>query len=193
MMQVLNNLKRYTPEAMSDAGTENAALAADVFSMTGMPVIFLRDENGTDWYESQKKFSADTLKIAIDENGLIRQFSLDVSTIMPEGLSVRELKASSQPAGLDVDGSWKFSKGKISRVELTQAQLVAAAKQDRQSRLQAITLLIDSLSDAAALGRASDEQNALLLACRNYRVDLLNINCDAPAAIVWPEVPEGVA
>lgn len=192
-MQALSKFVRYTPDMAVEEASDKAALAEQIFSMTGMPVIFLRDESGNDWYECQKKFCPETLKIAFDDDGLIRQFSMDVTTIMPEGLSVRELKATSLPQGLDVDGRWKFAKGKITRVELTRQQLSAAAEQEKLSRLQSVSLLIDPLSDAVELGRASEAQKAQLLAFRNYRVDLLNVNCDEPLSVVWPEVPENVA
>ncbi len=54
-------------------------------------VIWLYSEDGKNWYEQQKNFAADTLKIAYDKNGVIVNISKDVSTINPSGLSVVEL------------------------------------------------------------------------------------------------------
>lgn len=55
-------------------------------------VIWLYSEDRQNWYEEQKKFAADTLKIAYDQNGVIVNISKDVSTINPTGLSVVELR-----------------------------------------------------------------------------------------------------
>lgn len=46
-------------------------------------VIWLYSEDRQNWYEEQKKFAADTLKIAYDQNGVIVNISKDVSTINP--------------------------------------------------------------------------------------------------------------
>ncbi|EFH4812363.1 tail fiber assembly protein, partial [Escherichia coli] len=54
-------------------------------------VIWLYAEDGQNWYEAQKAFQADTLKIAYDDRGIIRYIEKDVSSINPEGMSVVEL------------------------------------------------------------------------------------------------------
>ncbi|ECH0347212.1 tail fiber assembly protein, partial [Salmonella enterica] len=54
-------------------------------------VTWLFDEDGKNWYDEQKNFAADTLKIAYNKNGIIVSISKDVSMINPAGLSVVEL------------------------------------------------------------------------------------------------------
>lgn len=49
-------------------------------------VLYLKDKNDQDWYESQKLFSDSTMKMGCDSNGVILMASVDVSTLWPEGL-----------------------------------------------------------------------------------------------------------
>ena len=57
----------------------------------GETAVYLEDENGLDWYESQAKFSANTLKVMFDDNGLIVSSSRDVSSLFPLNCGVLEI------------------------------------------------------------------------------------------------------
>ncbi|HDC2657873.1 TPA: DUF4376 domain-containing protein [Salmonella enterica] len=87
-MITLNNLTRYTPDV----------------SISG--VIYLRDDKGNDWYESQSLFQEDTWKIAYDADGVIRSCSQDVSMLYPINMSVTEVEKL--PAKFEVDLTWRF-------------------------------------------------------------------------------------
>ncbi|EIS9095825.1 DUF4376 domain-containing protein [Salmonella enterica] len=87
-MITLNNLTRYTPDV----------------SVSG--VIYLRDDNGNDWYESQSLFQEDTWKIAYDADGVICSCSQDVSMLYPINMSVTEVEKL--PAKFEVDLTWRF-------------------------------------------------------------------------------------
>ncbi len=54
-------------------------------------VLVLEDETGNDWYELQKNFKDDTLKILFDDENRIVSHSFDVSTLTPTNLSVAEV------------------------------------------------------------------------------------------------------
>lgn len=57
----------------------------------GESAVYLKDENGLDWYESQSQFSADTLKVMFDDSGLIISSSRDVSSLFPLNCGVLEI------------------------------------------------------------------------------------------------------
>ena len=57
----------------------------------GESAVYLKDENGLDWYESQSQFSANTLKVMFDDNGLIISSSRDVSSLFPLNCGVLEI------------------------------------------------------------------------------------------------------
>ncbi|ENK6197168.1 DUF4376 domain-containing protein [Salmonella enterica subsp. enterica serovar Oranienburg] len=71
-------------------------------------VVWLFDEDGKNWYEEQKKFSADSLKIAYDKNNIIVDINKDVSAINPEGCSVVELPDITANRRADISGRWGF-------------------------------------------------------------------------------------
>ena len=57
-------------------------------------VQVLEDDSGNDWYDIQKKFSENTLKIVIDDDDNIISYSYDVSMLNPNGYSVCELDSN---------------------------------------------------------------------------------------------------
>ncbi|EIE5970184.1 DUF4376 domain-containing protein [Salmonella enterica] len=71
-------------------------------------IIFLFSEDGQDWYECQKLFSPDTIKVAYDGQGVIRCISKDVSTINPNGFSVAEVPDTTANRRADISGRWGF-------------------------------------------------------------------------------------
>ncbi|EJH1628181.1 tail fiber assembly protein, partial [Salmonella enterica] len=76
-------------------------------------VVWLFDEDGKNWYEEQKQFSADTLKIAYDKNNIIVDINKNISAINPEGCSVVELPNITANRRADVSGRWMFDGEKI--------------------------------------------------------------------------------
>ncbi|UOO90270.1 hypothetical protein LVJ82_04595 [Vitreoscilla massiliensis] len=56
-------------------------------------IVFFEDENGNDFYACQAEFSADTMKMVLDQKCIVA-YSTDVSTFAPQiGQSVIELPA----------------------------------------------------------------------------------------------------
>ncbi|EAV3896232.1 phage tail protein [Salmonella enterica] len=71
-------------------------------------VMFLFSEDGQEWYECQKQFAPDTIKVAYDADGVIRSLSLDVSALWPDGLSVAEVPDTTSNRRADISGRWGF-------------------------------------------------------------------------------------
>ena len=109
-------------------------------------ILFLFDEKGNEWYECQKLFSEDTLKVAYDTNGVICSMSKDVSMLWPNGLSVAEVSVDENTDLIDISGSWKYENGKVIKNENS---LFSESKEDFEaargelldSALKNITLL----------------------------------------------------
>lgn len=72
-------------------------------------MVWLFDEDDKNWYEEQKKFSADSLKIAYDKNNIIVDINKDASATHPEGCSVIELPDITANCRADVSGRWMFN------------------------------------------------------------------------------------
>ena len=54
-------------------------------------VLYLKSEDGKDWYASQKEFNADTIKIMYDQEGRIISTNTDITALFPIDSSVAEL------------------------------------------------------------------------------------------------------
>lgn len=92
----LKNLQRYTPEKSDVPGA-----------------MYLKTEDGRDWYESQSSFKADTLKLVYDSEGIITSISKDVSMLWPVGQSVVEVEDTAENRKADISGRWKFDGEKV--------------------------------------------------------------------------------
>src|SRR5471030_557339 len=76
-------------------------------------ILCLEDENGNDWYESQKDFKNETLKIVFGSSGVIVSMSYDVSTLWPVGNSVVEVAPEDVPDNISINGEWLYKNGQI--------------------------------------------------------------------------------
>ncbi|HCS3278329.1 TPA: tail fiber assembly protein, partial [Shigella flexneri] len=74
-------------------------------------IKWLYTEDGKNWYEEQKNFQPDTLKMVYDHNGVIICIEKDVSAINPEGASVVEVPDITANRRADISGKWMFKDG----------------------------------------------------------------------------------
>jgi len=153
----------------------------------GESVLFLKDDQGNDWYESQKDFEKDTLKIAYNDYGVVCSAFTDVSKLWPINLSVTEIKATKIPADFVVDGNWYFDGIKIKKRIETKAEIVAQVNAKRADLIARATVVIDPLQDAVELAVASDEEVERLKAWKVYRIALTRVDSNDPS---WPSVPQ---
>ena len=183
-MQHLKNIKKYTP---SD---ENSLLLIKEHN-----IEFYISEDGQDWYKSQANFLPDTLKVAYDEDGLIRSISRDVSSIYPRDLSVVELPATKANLRVTLGDDWYYKDGKLQQIRDYQA--IAVAERDR--RMAEATGRIDWLTGAQEDGDISAEEQSELEALRTYRTRLRRMNFSTVVdkttydSIPWPEEPKSLS
>lgn len=152
-------------------------------------VLYLKDETGADWYESQKSFSDDTMKIVFNSDCVVISMNHDVSKLWPIGNSVAEVDASEVPAGLDIDGGWIFDGKKIIERVYTSSELISQATVKRDSLMAAATAAIAPLQDAVDIDEATDAEIALLKAWKKYRVALSRLDLSTAPDIEWPTPP----
>ncbi|HCB1566981.1 TPA: tail fiber assembly protein [Citrobacter freundii] len=167
-------------------------------------VMFLRAEDGTDWYEAQKKFATDTMKLVIDDEGIIRSFSRDITTLWPVDRSVVEVEYSTSFDDVWIDGGWQYRDGKVSPRVYTQAELVEQAERKKSSLLAEAMAAIAPLERAVKLDIATSDEIASLEVWERYSVMVNRVDTSKPEwptppgtskplEIVWPEVPDNVA
>ncbi|EHX29044.1 caudovirales tail fiber assembly protein [Escherichia coli DEC12B] len=150
-------------------------------------VVWLFCEDGKNWYEEQKNFQPDTIKIAYDENNIIVAVSKDVSTINPEGFSVVEVPDITANRRADDSGKWMFKDGAVVK------RIYTADEQQQQAESQKAVLLseaesvIQPLERAVRLNMATDEERTRLEAWERYSVLVSRVDTANPE---WPQKPE---
>ncbi|MBJ2869323.1 tail fiber assembly protein [Salmonella enterica subsp. enterica serovar Derby] len=150
-------------------------------------VIWLYSEDGKNWYEQQKNFAEDTLKIAYDQNGVIVNISKDVSTINPTGLSVVELPNITANRRADIYGGWVFDGEKVIKRVYTSEELRQQAEVKKLKLLEEAEVVIKPLSRAVKMGIATDEERKRLEAWELYSVMVNRVDAASPD---WREVPD---
>lgn len=176
MMKQLKNFMKYTPES---ARKKNLT---DSYN-----VIFLKSEDGKDWYESQADFAKDTTKIMYDENNVVRAITKDVSTFYPEGKSIIEFDHVSEE--VTNDGSWEVKEGSVVKRELSLQEKIEDAKNRREKLFYNAEVIMAPLRDAITLEMATYEEEKLYKNWQKYRVLLNRVDISEPDNISWPEIP----
>ncbi|EBJ4221201.1 tail fiber assembly protein [Salmonella enterica] len=148
--------------------------------------MWLYSEDGKNWYEEQKNFAADTLKIAYDQNGVIVNISKDVSTINPTGLSVVELYDITANRRADIYGGWMFDGKQVIKRVYTSEELRQQAEAKKLKLLEEAENIITPLSRAVKLKIATDEEIKQLEAWELYSVLVSRVDTSDPD---WPEKP----
>ncbi|HGY1192226.1 TPA: tail fiber assembly protein [Citrobacter braakii] len=149
-------------------------------------VLFLFSEDGLEWYESQKHFSADTIKFTYDTDNIIRSISKDVSMLWPENMSVAEVSDTTANRRMDIKGGWIFDGNKV------MPRIYTADELHRQTELKKKTLLAEAdatiapLERAVRLGMATEDEIRRLEAWERYSVLVSRVK----QSDEWPEKPE---
>lgn len=159
-------------------------------------VIFLASEDGQDWYECQAQFSDNTVKVMYDAGGIIcalvnkpvpqRGDVYAVSMLWPVDMSVVEIAVDDCPADCQADGTWRYTDGCIEKIPV---DYVTQAENKKSQLLMDANNAIAPLQDAVDLGMATDEEQALLLEWKKYRVLLNRVDTSVAPDIEWPEKP----
>lgn len=152
-------------------------------------VIWLFSEEGKNWYEEQKNFAPDSLKMAYDGKGIIVCIETDVSAINPTGLSVVELPNITANRRADNLGQWMYQDGKVVKRSYTDDELMTQAEGTRSQLMLTASQKITPLQDAVDLGMATEAEVTSLTTWRTYRVLLSRVDTSTVPDVVWPEMP----
>ncbi|AYA05694.1 MULTISPECIES: tail fiber assembly protein [Rahnella] len=154
-------------------------------------IVFIEDTHGNDWYQLQKRFSKDTLKIVYEEsNGLIISASHDASTLWPQSFCITELKEFTDNFTLPVSGgNWTFDGNKIVARVYTPLENQEIADEKKRELLNKATNIITPLQDAKELAMASEDELVTLKDWMIFRILVNRIDTSTAPDITWPEIP----
>ncbi|WP_426472451.1 tail fiber assembly protein [Escherichia marmotae] len=153
-------------------------------------IEWLFSESGENWYEEQKKFSPDTIKIAYLPSGRVFAVEKDVTGIDPKGMSVIELPDITAYRRIEENGYWFYRNDKF----VFDYRL--KAEDERESLLAQVSVRTGEWEKDLLLGLISDEDKEKLKAWRIYAKSLQAMDFSTITdktsyrAIEWPASPE---
>ncbi|HEY4438699.1 MAG TPA: tail fiber assembly protein [Lelliottia sp.] len=189
-MQNIQNFKPFTP---------SKELLKTYDDGSGEIPAFTISEDGHEWYSCQKLFSDDTVKIKYDQGGVIvavvdkpvpaRGNTYAVSMFFPEeGESVAELAIDDYPAGVTLDGTWKFDGKKIFQdVQVINERTLRFNSNKLNGLASRASAAIAAIQASAAVGNPRDGDSDNLLQLQLYLDVLRDVDLSAPA---WPPEPD---
>lgn len=183
---------KYTADEVAKLSSEELELYY-IAKSPEMNIVFLRDEYGNDWYQWLRRLSTKNLKISYNpETKKIIHFSYDASSIFPINQAVVEISPENVPdeftnAGIDaLGGTFIVDEGMIISAPVDH---VAEAKREKHELLTYANTQIETLKDAVDLGMATEDEESLLLAWREYRVKLMRVDTSEAPDVIWPDSP----
>lgn len=165
---------------------KNLTISAQIYDteLSGT-VIFHVDEEGRDWYELQKTFSEDTIKVGYNAQGVVCTVSEHVYAIAPTGLSIVEVESLPENFVLEY-GAYEYLNGEVVPRIPTEAEIAAAADERRKQLMSAISVELDTLEDIAASDTGTAQELNRLAVLKQYRVALMRLDITQP----WPELTQ---
>ncbi|EFC9335463.1 tail fiber assembly protein [Escherichia coli] len=153
-------------------------------------VTWLFSEDGKNWYEEQKNFASDTIKVAYNERGRVVWVGKDVTGIEPTNVSIIELPDITANRRITAPGYWFY------RNDEFVFDYKLKAEDERDALLKQVSIMTSEWEKDLLLGLISDEDREKLKAYRIYAKSLqamdFNIITDKTSynAIEWPVSPE---
>ena len=164
---------------------------AEQYQMTKRhSIVWLFSEDGKNWYEEQKNFASDTIKVAYNERGRVVWIGKDVTGIEPTNVSIIELPDITTNRRITAPGYWFY------RNDEFVFDYKLKAEDERDARLKQVSIMTSEWEKDLLLGLISDEDREKLKAYRIYAKSLqamdFNIITDKTSynAIEWPVYPE---
>ncbi|EFB2872228.1 tail fiber assembly protein [Escherichia coli] len=164
---------------------------AEQYQMTKRhSIVWLFSEDGKNWYEEQKNFASDTIKVAYNERGRVVWVGKDVTGIEPTNVSIIELPDITANRRIEASGYWFY------RNDEFVFDYKLKAEDERDALLKQVSIMTSEWEKDLLLGLISDEDREKLKAYRIYAKSLQALDFSTIAdktsynAIVWPVSPE---
>ncbi|WP_258126115.1 tail fiber assembly protein [Escherichia coli] len=164
---------------------------AEQYQMTKRhSIVWLFSEDGKNWYEEQKNFASDTIKVAHNERGRVVWVGKDVTGIEPTNVSIIELPDITTNRRITAPGYWFY------RNDEFVFDYKLKAEDERDALLKQVSIMTSEWEKDLLLGLISDEDREKLKAYRIYAkslqaMDFSTITDKASYnAIEWPVSPE---
>ncbi|EIQ7646709.1 tail fiber assembly protein [Escherichia coli] len=140
---------------------------AEQYQMTKRhSIVWLFSEDGKNWYEEQKNFASDTIKVAYNERGRVVWIGKDVTGIEPTNVSIIELPDITTNRRITAPGYWFY------RNDEFVFDYKLKAEDERDALLKQVSIMTSEWEKDLLLGLISDEDKEKLKAWRMYAKSL---------------------
>lgn len=164
---------------------------AEQYQMTKRhSIVWLFSEDGKNWYEEQKNFASDTIKVAYNNSGRVVWVGKDVTGIEPTNVSIIELPDITTNRRITAPGFWFY------RNDEFVFDYKLKAEDERDALLKQVSIMTSEWEKDLLLGLISDEDREKLKAYRIYAKSLQAMDFSAITDkttynnISWPEQPQ---
>ncbi|HAX9872197.1 tail fiber assembly protein [Escherichia coli] len=164
---------------------------AEQYQMTKRhSIVWLFSEDGKNWYEEQKNFASDTIKVAYNKRGRVVWIGKDVTGIEPTNVSIIELPDITTNRRITAPGYWFY------RNDEFVFDYKLKAEDERDALLKQVSIMTSEWEKDLLLGLISDEDREKLKAYRIYAKSLQAMDFSAITDkttynnISWPEQPQ---
>ena len=153
-------------------------------------VTWLFSEDDKNWYEEQKSFSRDTIKMVYTGDGRVVWVGKDVTGIEPRNASVIEVPDITANRRITAPGYWFY------RNDEFVFDYKLKAEDERDALLKQVSIMTSEWEKDLLLGLISDEDRGKLKAYRIYAKSLQTMDFSPITdkasynAIEWPVSPE---
>ncbi|WP_455424784.1 tail fiber assembly protein [Dryocola sp. LX212] len=168
-------------------------------SADGAAPVFLKSDDNQDWYEAQRLFADDTIKIMYDSAGIVRSVvdkpvpqrggTYAVSMLFPINMSVAEIAVEDYPTGCTIDGSWQYDGTTIYQDEQTvNSRVYQKNLGTRNKEMSNVAAYAFAIQSSAAVGNSRDGDADNLLTLQQYADALRDVDLTV-ADPDWPGAP----
>ncbi|EJY0862883.1 tail fiber assembly protein [Escherichia coli] len=153
-------------------------------------ITWLFSEDGKNWYEEQKNFASDTIKMVYTGDGRVVWVGKDVTGIEPRNASVIEVPDITANRRITAPGYWFY------RNDEFVFDYKLKAEDERDALLKQVSIMTSDWEKDLLLGLISDEDKEKLKAWRMYAKSLQALDFSTITdktsyrAIEWPVSPE---
>ncbi|AIT13866.1 TPA: tail fiber assembly protein [Salmonella enterica subsp. enterica serovar Enteritidis] len=176
--KVFRNFTMYHPEVTEE--NENIVNAG---------AIFLKDEEGRDWYNLAKEFAVKyegATFLQVDKNGVVIAAHTDPTMFHPVGCDM--VVTYDPPFNIfETVGEWLFD-GK--EFTLNAPMMKEIARERKEQALSIASTKVSVLRDTVDSGNATDEEKELFAKWRDYRIAVNRLDINLGSAMVVPPMPE---
>lgn len=153
-------------------------------------VTWLFSEDGKNWYEEQKNFASDTIKMVYTGDGRVVWVGKDVTGIEPTNVSIIELPDITTNRRITAPGYWFY------RNDEFVFDYKLKAEDERDALLKQVSIMTSDWEKDLLLGLISNEDREKLKAYRIYAKSLQAMDFSTITDktsyndIEWPASPE---